>query len=131
MFKKDSKKVPAEEKKPDSNNLESDQAENAESTKAETQSEKEQSQPQKAPEGQMFIKVYSPFKKYYEALGVSISATNDTGEFDILAGHHKFLTLLSACEISIATNEGDGEKIKIDKGIMYVKEDRVTVFLDV
>ena len=86
---------------------------------------------EKAPEGQMFIKVYSPFKSYFDAVGTSISAANDTGEFDILAGHHRFLTLLSACEIEIRVKEGDGEKIKIDRGIMYVKEDRVTVFLDV
>jgi hypothetical protein len=86
---------------------------------------------EKPPEGQMFIKVYSPFKSYFDALGTSISAANDTGDFDILAGHHRFLTLLSACDIQIRTNEGDADKIKIDKGIMYVKEDRVTVFLDV
>lgn len=86
---------------------------------------------EKPPEGQMFIKVYSPFKSYFDALGTSISAINDTGEFDILAGHHRFLTLLSPCEIDIRVAEGEGEKIKIDRGIMYVKEDRVTVFLDV
>jgi len=80
----------------------------------------------------MHIKVYSPFKIYFDDLGTSISAANDTGEFDILAGHHKFLTLLSACDIVIQTQNGEGgEKIKIDRGIMYVKEDRVTVFLDV
>jgi hypothetical protein len=87
---------------------------------------------EKPPEGQMFIKVYSPFKVYFDSLGASISAANDTGEFDILAGHHKFLTLLSACDVVIRTPTGEGEEsIKIDRGIMYVKEDRVTVFLDV
>ena len=60
----------------------------------------------------------------------SISAVNDTGPFDVLPGHHKFLTLLNACELSIVTDTGS-EKIEIDKGIMYVKSDRVTVFLDV
>lgn len=87
---------------------------------------------EKAPDGQMFIKVYSPFRSYYDALGTSITAANDTGPFDILVGHHKFLTLLSACEIEIKTADGVAfDKIKIDRGIMYVKEDRVTVFLDV
>jgi hypothetical protein len=84
------------------------------------------------PEGQMHIKVYSPFKTYFDSLGTSITAENDTGVFDILPGHHKFLTLLSACEIKIqAANEAEGESVKIDRGIMFVKEDRVTVFLDV
>ena len=95
--------------------------------------EKQAEKPEeKAPPGQMFIKVYSPFKSYYEGLGTSISAANDTGTFDILAGHHRFLTLISTCEIDIKSADGtEVEKIKIDRGIMYVKTDRVTVFLDV
>jgi len=80
----------------------------------------------------MLIKVYSPFKNYYEAPASSISGVNDTGAFDILPGHHKFLTLLSPCELEIRIDgQENSEKIKIDKGIMYVKEDRVIVFLDV
>ena len=35
------------------------------------------------PNGMMYIKVYAPFKTYYDDLGTSISATNDTGPFDI------------------------------------------------
>jgi len=114
--KSDSPIIPAEEKQ----NAKKD---------GEAKPEEKQEAP---PEGQMHIKVYSPFKIYFDDLGTSISAANDTGEFDILAGHHKFLTLLSACDIVIQTQNGEGgEKIKIDRGIMYVKEDRVTVFLDV
>ena len=83
------------------------------------------------PEGQMMIKVYAPFRNYFEGLAESISGANVTGPFDILAGHHKFLSLLSPCELHIRLTDGTAEKIKIDRGIMYVKEDRVTVFLDV
>ncbi len=78
----------------------------------------------------MHIKVYSPYQVYFDDVATSISAINDTGPFDILKGHHRFLTLLLPCELSIVTDKGD-EKIKISRGIMYVKEDRVTVFLDV
>jgi F0F1-type ATP synthase epsilon subunit len=84
------------------------------------------------PQGMMIVKVYAPFHNYFEGPAVSISAVNDTGPFDILAGHHKFLTLIVTCELDIRTgNDGSAEKIKIDKGIMFVKEDRVVVFLDV
>ncbi len=84
------------------------------------------------PEGKMLIKIYAPFRNYFEGPAISISAENDTGPFDILAGHHKFLTLLSPCELDIRTgDDASAEKIKIDRGIMYVKENRVTVFLDV
>ena len=84
------------------------------------------------PEGKMIVKVYAPFRNYFEGPATSISAVNDTGPFDILPGHHKFLTLINTCELDIRTgNDDSAEKIKIEKGIMFVKEDRVVVFLDV
>ncbi len=78
----------------------------------------------------MQIKVYSPYQVYFDEKATSISAINDTGPFDILKGHHKFLTLLNPCELSILSEKGE-ERIKISHGIMYVKEDKVIVFLDV
>ena len=78
----------------------------------------------------MHIKVYSPFKIYYDGRAISISALNDTGPFDILAGHRNFMTLVSACELSIINTEGE-QKIKITRAVMHVKSDEVTVFLDV
>jgi len=82
------------------------------------------------PKDKMLIKVYAPFHNYFEGVANSISAENDTGPFDILAGHRRFLTLLNPCELDIRTEE-KSEKIKIERGIMFVKKDRVTVFLDV
>lgn len=78
----------------------------------------------------MEIKVYSPYQVYFDEQAYSISATNDTGPFDILKGHHRFLTLLTPCELVIRATNGE-EKIKISRGVMYVKEDKVIVFLDV
>lgn len=78
----------------------------------------------------MHVKVYAPFRVYYDDLADSISAANDTGSFDILPKHHNFMTLLSACDI-IVRNGDKEEKIAIQKGIMHVKADEVIVFLDV
>jgi F0F1-type ATP synthase epsilon subunit len=97
----------------------------------ETEEKPEEKKLKEVPKGQMMVKVYSPFRDYFDAPAKSISAVNDTGPFDILPGHHKFLTLVNKCELDIRTDDGAAEKIKIDKGIMYVKEDYVTVFLDV
>jgi len=80
--------------------------------------------------GMMHIKVYSPYQVYFDDQASSITAKNDTGPFDILPQHHKFLTLLTSGEMVIVTKKGE-EKIKISRGVMYVKEDRVTVFLDI
>lgn len=83
------------------------------------------------PKDKMFVKVYAPYKNYFEGLANSISAVNDTGPFDILPGHHRFLTLLSEGDIVIRDDKGQEEAVSIKNGIMYVLSDRVTVFLDV
>ncbi len=82
------------------------------------------------PEGQMHIKVYAPFKIYFDGMAKSISAVNDTGPFDILPKHHNFMTLLNAGDIIVRSESGE-EKVSISHGIMHVKADRVVVFLDV
>ncbi len=78
----------------------------------------------------MMIKVHAPFKSYFDGPAFSISAENLVGPFDILPGHHNFITLLEPCEINIRSSEGN-QRIHISGGIMHVKADEVIVFLDV
>jgi F0F1-type ATP synthase epsilon subunit len=78
----------------------------------------------------MYVKVYAPFKVYYDDQAISITAVNDTGPFDILTGHHNFMTLLNPCDVIVRTDRGE-EKIPIQRGVMHVKADQVIVFLDV
>jgi F0F1-type ATP synthase epsilon subunit len=85
----------------------------------------------KPPEGQMHVKVYAPFKVYFDGNARSISAVNDTGPFDILAKHHNFMTLLNPGDIIVRNDKGQEEKVTIQRGIMHVKADEVVVFLDV
>jgi len=82
------------------------------------------------PAGKMYVKVYAPFKTYFDGFADSISAINETGPFDILPRHHNFMTLLSPCEIIVRSDKGE-DKVSIQRGIMHVKADRVVVFLDV
>lgn len=76
------------------------------------------------------LKVYSPFKTYYDDDVDSISALNDTGPFDILAKHKNFMTLINPCDLVIRSGT-NVEKVPINRGIMHVKSDRVIVFLDI
>lgn len=78
----------------------------------------------------MHIKVYSPYQVYFDQDGYSISGLNNTGPFDILPRHHNFMTLLNPCDLQIVTASGT-QRIRINRGIMHVKADRVIVFLDV
>lgn len=77
------------------------------------------------------VKVYSPSQVYYDGLAFSVTATNDTGEFDVLPKHHPFISLLNACDLVVRTvNEGN-RKISISGGLIHVKEDKIIVFLDI
>ena len=82
------------------------------------------------PSGKMHINVYAPFKTYYDDIGTSISAVNETVPFDILPQHHNFMTLLNAGDVIVRT-DADEKKMSIKRGIMHVMADRVIVFLDV
>lgn len=79
---------------------------------------------------EMNVKVYSPYKVYFEGPAISISAESLTGPFDILPKHHNFITLLSPCELVVRTAKAE-DKFRIDGGVMHVKADDVVVFLDV
>ena len=79
----------------------------------------------------MDVKVYAPFKTYFEGKAFSISAESATGPFDILPHHHNFITLLIPCDIVVRPIDNNEQRIRISGGIMHVKRDRVIVFLDV
>jgi F0F1-type ATP synthase epsilon subunit len=78
----------------------------------------------------LHIKVYSPYKIYFNEDADTISAENDTGPFDILVGHHNFMTLLTPCELIIRGISGE-QRIKITRGLMHVNSNKVIVFLDI
>ena len=76
------------------------------------------------------VKVYAPFKVYFEGQAYSVSAVNDTGPFDVLPKHHNFLCMLVPCNLAIQSPNGQ-KVIKIHRALMHVKADRVVVFVDV
>jgi F0F1-type ATP synthase epsilon subunit len=79
----------------------------------------------------MRIKVASPFKTYFDEAGYSISGVNETGPFDILPHHHHFMTLLTPGELVIRPVRGKEQRVRISGGLMHVKADKLTVFLDI
>lgn len=78
----------------------------------------------------MHLKIYSPFKVYFNAQAFSISAVNATGPFDILPKHHNFMSLINPCELHIFSPQGE-TRIRISGGLLFVQSDAVKVFLDV
>ncbi len=106
-------------------------------TAAATLTKEEKKAKQKAEEDEfnaattVHVKIYSPYKNYYDEEAESISAENLTGPFDILPRHHNFITLLVPSEITIRSAKTGDKKVKIARGIMHVWKNQVTVFLDV
>lgn len=79
----------------------------------------------------MHVKIFSPAEVYFDGPALSVSAVNDTGAFDILLSHHNFITLLNPCDVDIITQSNEHTKIKIKNGVMHVKMNVITIFLDI
>jgi F0F1-type ATP synthase epsilon subunit len=79
----------------------------------------------------MTVKVFSPYQTYYEGPAQSLSAKNDTGPFDILPKHHNFMTLVNEGEITIRVEGAEDKRLRISKGVLHARRNKVTVFLDV
>lgn len=92
----------------------------------------ETEQPVAKPSGKptIEVKVYAPFKIYFEGEAFSISAVNATGPFDVLPKHHNFLCMLVPCMLTIQSPAGP-QSIKVNRALMHVKANRVVVFMDV
>lgn len=104
-----------------------------EQTKSSQEVAKAQEQRASAKRPVMYIKVYSPFRVYFEGEAYSITGVNRTGPFDILPQHHNFITLLTPSELLVKPTAGPlkEQKIRISGGLMHVKADRITVFLNI
>jgi F0F1-type ATP synthase epsilon subunit len=76
------------------------------------------------------VKVYAPFKVYFEGEAHALSAVNEVGPFDILPGHRNFLCMLVPCNLAVHTPSGK-QNIKISRALMHVKANHITVFVDV
>lgn len=77
------------------------------------------------------VKVYAPFKVYFEGEAYSLSAVNATGPFDVLPKHHNFLCMLVPCKLKIQTPDSGEKIVKIHRALMRVTAGRVSVFVDV
>lgn len=82
-------------------------------------------------EKKFLLKIYSAYENYYEGLASSLSAENDTGPFDILPQHHNFMTLVNEGEVIIRVEGEDDRRLHIARGVLHVRKNKVTLFLDV
>lgn len=77
------------------------------------------------------VKIYSPAKIYFDGQALSFSAVNDTGPFDVLARHKNFMSLLRPCDIKVRKPDNSEFTLPITRGVLHVKANKITVFLDI
>ncbi len=102
----------------------------AEETPAPVSTEVEQPVEKQDGKPTVAVKVYAPFKIYFEGEAYSLSAVNATGPFDVLPKHHNFLCMLVPCTLTIQSPKGP-QNIKVNRALLHVKANKVVVFMDV
>lgn len=78
----------------------------------------------------ILVRVLAPTKKLYDGMAVSITARNKVGQFDVLAGHANFFSLLSESQVVINTGS-QNLTFPISGGLLKVKSNTVTLFVDI
>ena len=84
----------------------------------------------KAAQPAMEVKIFSPYRVFYQGNGVSVSAINKTGRFDVLYNHANFFTLLLPGQITVNTGY---QKLNfpIKSGVLKVSQNHATAFVDI
>jgi F0F1-type ATP synthase epsilon subunit len=78
----------------------------------------------------IYVKIHNAFTTFVEENCYSVSAVNTTGQFDVLPYHKNFISVLEPCDIAVVGPMGS-QKVPIQQGVMYVRDNKVTVYLDV
>lgn len=79
----------------------------------------------------MQVKIYAPFQIYFDGEADSLSATTETGPFDVLPHHKNFMSLLKPGSITVRQKGKPDFNLKIDRAVLHVRSNKVTVFMDV
>jgi len=88
----------------------------------------------KAPDprpGLLWAKIYTPFTTFFDGEAKSVTAKNDTGVFDVLAEHHNFITMLLPYDVVVEDAEGEKHTIPTQRGLLHIKDNHLTLFMDV
>lgn len=76
------------------------------------------------------IKVFSPYQTFFSGSGISLSAQNKVGPFDVLYDHSNFFSLLVAGRVEVNTGFEKIE-IEVESGFIKVTDNNVVLFANV
>ncbi len=78
----------------------------------------------------LHLRILAPTNVAFDGKVRSVSAGNHVGPFDILPGHTNFFTLISSGAV-VADKDGNKLTFEVQKGILKVHDDIVTVYANV
>ena len=79
---------------------------------------------------QFHLKVHSREGVIYDGIVDSLSSFNEEGEFDILATHANFISLIQK-KISIRDQQGVEQEIPIDNALLRMRENELEVYVGI
>jgi F0F1-type ATP synthase epsilon subunit len=77
------------------------------------------------------VKVFSPYQTFFEGTAISLSALNQTGPFDVLAGHSNFFSVIKPGRVTVDTGFNNPVVIEIESGVLRVTDNTVTLYANV
>lgn len=78
----------------------------------------------------LIVNIRTTKKSLFNGKAATVTSTNSTGEFDILAQHANLISLVKEYVI-LNKDSLQEKKFTISTGILKVEQDRVDIFLDI
>ncbi|QQS39321.1 hypothetical protein IPM62_01780 [Candidatus Woesebacteria bacterium] len=82
------------------------------------------------PNKQLILKIHDRDEVVYEGEVVSLTSFNEKGEFDVLAKHANFISLVQN-KLIIVTPDNKEKEIPIKNGVIKVENNKADVYLGV
>lgn len=76
------------------------------------------------------VRIISSRADVFSGEAMSVSSVNSLGNFDILPGHAKFVTVVEGHPIIVRLADGTKQEFSFVLAIIRVKEDHVDVFIN-
>lgn len=76
------------------------------------------------------VTIIHPEHPVYNGVAIAISSISDKGPFDILPYHANFICMIKE-NVTIHRTDKEQEKIPLEKGILKVFENHITIFLGI
>lgn len=74
------------------------------------------------------VKVWTPKESLFLGKARSVSSKNSQGNFDILAGHANFISIVEGQPVIIVDEKGEKHEFAFSQAIIYNNKDNVSVY---